>query len=265
MIRTFGWIIFLGLVFFTSCNSYKNLTYLEGIDNSPRDSLYVKQKSDYVIQPHDNLYIRIKTNNEETDKFYNISSTGSSNMSSNMMSGSNMYMYGYYVSDSGYIEMPVLGYIKIGGLTLPDVKRVVESKVNVYLKDAYVLVKAPGFRYTTLGEVSSTGTHSFSGEELHIIDALAQAGGITDYGLRDQVVIMRQKPEGIYSYTVDLTQDDILGSPDFYIMPNDIIYVKPMKVKVFRIRSGDVLSVLSTFTSIASIVLLIITLNNTKN
>ena len=185
-------------------------------------------------------------------------------MSSNMMSGGNMYMYGYYVSDTGYIEMPVLGYLKVGGLTLPQVKQLVESKVKVYLKDAYVLVKAPGFSYTTLGEIASTGTHTFTGEELHIIDALAQAGGITDYGLRDQVVIMRQKPEGIYSYTVDLTRDDILGSPDFYIMPNDIIYVKPMKIKVFRVRSGDVLSVLTTFTSIASIVLLIITLNNTK-
>ncbi len=264
MIRNLGWLVFFGLLFFSSCNTYKNLTYLEGVDKSPRDSLYAKQKTEYIIQPHDNLYIRIKTNNEETDQFYNINSSGSNSMNSSMMSGGNMYMYGYYVSDSGFIEMPVLGYIKVGGLTLPEVKKTVEEKVKVYLKEAYVQVKAPGFSYTTLGEIKTTGTHTFNGEELNIIDALALAGGITDYGLRNQVVIMRQKPEGIYSYTVDLTQDDILGSPDFYVMPNDIIYVKPMKVKVFKIRSGDVLSVLSTFTSLASIILLIFTLNNTK-
>lgn len=246
------------LIIFSSCNTYKNLTYLDGVADSPRDSLYAKQKTDYVVQPHDNLHIRIMTGNEETDQYYNLQTT--SGNTSNMMSGGNMYMYGYYVSDTGYIEMPVLGLLKVGGKTLPEIKKMVEKEISKYLNDAFVLVKAPGFSFTTLGEISE-GVHTFQGEELHVIDAIAMAGGITEYGIRDEVVIIRQKPEGRYTYTIDLTDDDILGSPDFYVMPNDIIYVKPMKFKVFRIRSGDVLSVMSTFTSLISIGLLIVTLN----
>ena len=257
--NTFFYFIVMIILVSGGCNAYRNLTYIEGVEATPEDSIYSKIRDTYLLQPHDLIYIRIITGNEETDKIYNL--MGSSGSSNNMMgSGGNMYLYSYHISDSGYIEMPVLGFINVGGKSLSTVKQMVEKELSKYLKNAFVMVKFPSFKFSTLGEVNQVGVHTHQGEQLNILDALSMAGGITDYGKRQNVIIVRQTQKGTKSIVVDITDDDIIASDDYYIMPNDIIYVKPMKVKVFRIRSGDVLSFISTFTSIASVILLIITM-----
>lgn len=262
--KTVFYLLIAFVLFSTGCNTYKNLTYIEGAEATPEDSIYTKIRDTYQLQPHDLIYIRIVTGNEETDKFYNLMGGTGSNTSM-MGSGGNLYLYSYHVSDSGYIEMPVLGHLYVVGKSLSNVKTMVETELARYLNNAYVMVKFPSFRFTTLGEVNQVGVHTHQGEQLNILDALSMAGGITDYGKRQNVVIIRQTEKGTKSFVVDVTDDDIMASDNYYIMPNDIIYVKPMKVKVFRIRSGDVLSFISAFTSIASVILLIITLNQQGN
>lgn len=258
--KNFAFIAILVMIFASGCNTYRNLTYIGGAEATPQDSTYNKIRYKYHLQPHDILYIRVFTGNEETDKFYNLMSGSGSSM--NMTgSGGNLYLYSYHISDSGYIEMPVLGYLHVAGKTIASVKSMVETELSKYLNNAYVMIKFPSFKFTTLGEVNSVGVHTFQGEQLNILDALSMAGGITDYGKRQNVVVVRQTEKGTRSFVVDVTDDDIMASEYYYLMPNDIIYVKPMKVKVFRIRSGDVVSFISAFTSIASVILLIITLN----
>jgi polysaccharide export outer membrane protein len=262
-IKTAFYLIAALILLNSGCNTYKNLTYIEGAAETPQDSTYSKIREQYMLQPHDLIYIRVFTGNEETDKFYNVMGGTGSNMGMTG-SGGNLYLYSYHISDSGFIEMPVLGYLEVAGKSLVTVKEMVEHELKKYLNNAYVMVKFPSFKFTTLGEVNQVGVHNHQGEQLNILDALSMAGGITDYGKRQQVVIVRQTNKGTQSYVVDVTEDNIMASENYYIMPNDIIYVKPMKVKVFRIRSGDVLSFISAFTSIASVILLIITLNQSS-
>ena len=247
-------LLFLPLLLFSGCYSPRNLTYLRNIDKT--DTLWKKNKPDYHLQSNDILYIRIVSSTKEINTLYN-PLMGESGTSGNASTQGGMYLYGYNISDSGTVKVPLIGVYKVAGLTLEETGGLLQHEVDKYLKNAMVIVKLAEFRVVFLGEVARPGRRTFQTGQLTIFDAIAEAGDITPFGRRRDVVVIRQEEKGVRSYSLDLTDPQLASSPGYYVMPNDIIYVKPRFIHGIRNNLGEYFLVLGSIgTTIATIILL---------
>ena len=251
-------LLFLLSILLGSCNSYKRLTYLQDIGREA-DTLYQKQKETYYLQPADILYVRIITMDEEIDKYFNpLLLQGSSNIT--QMDADNLYLMGFEVKDSGYIEMPVLKRIYVKGLSLDEARDSITSVAYRYLKDPQVIVKMHTFQFTILGEVKTPGLKEYGTSQMNILEALALAGDITYNGNRENIVIMRPGQEDYQVFRLDLTDKNLLGSDKFFIQPNDIIYVEPLRSTLFRETTSDYMFFVSAISGVLSLTVLILSL-----
>ena len=242
-----------------SCGSTNKLTYLQNIPETGDDSLLVKNKEPYKLQPGDILYIRIITQNEEINQLFN-PMLGGQGGSSNMSRGGNLYYNGYSINDAGYIEMPILDSIYVNNMTLKAAKSKVTKRARQYLKEPQVIFKINTTRFTLMGEVNGTGVQEVYDEQVNIMEALAYGGGISYNGDRQNVLLIRPTGEGSKTYRIDVTNKDLISSEQYYIQPNDIVYVPPLRTTLFRERTTDYMFMLSTFTSVVSTVVLILNL-----
>ncbi|MFC2087175.1 polysaccharide biosynthesis/export family protein [Bacteroidota bacterium] len=247
-------------VLFSSCNSYEKLTYLRNIDEK-RDSVFVKQKEPYRLQPSDILYIRFITGDEKMDALFNPMTTGG-NMSNMMSSGGGaLYLMGYSVDDSGYIELPLIRKVKVQGLTVREAKEKVYQLSLNYLKDPQLIFKLSTFEFTMLGEINSPGAKSAQTDQLNILEAIAMGGDISYNGNRKNVLIIRQVENGSKTLRVDLTDKNIIQTKDYYIQPNDIIYVEPLETTLFRETVTDYTFIMGTVTSVLSFITFLLALS----
>ncbi|GAL67072.1 polysaccharide biosynthesis/export family protein [Jejuia pallidilutea] len=158
----------------------------------------------------------------------------------------------YLVDNDGNIDYPVLGKIKLLGLTVEESKELLKEKLSEYLKDPIINIRILNFRVSILGEVRSPGRYSISGERITLLEAIALAGDLTIKGKRDNVTVIRDF-QGTKTYTkVDLTSKELFNSPVYYLTQNDIVYVEPNKS---AISSGFIDSRTSIAISIASILI----------
>lgn len=221
------------------------------------DTLYQKQKQTYLLQPADILYIRVITNNEEIDKLFNpLLLQGSGSMS--QMRSENLYIMGFEVNDSGYINLPVLKTIQVAGLTIDEARQKITTIAYEYLKDPQVIVKMHTFQFSILGEVKSPGMKEYGAYELNILEAIALGGDITYNGKRDNILILRPQNDKYKAFRIDLTDRNIVGSEHFFIQPNDIIYVEPLRTTLFRETTSDYMFFVSAVTGVLSLVVLVI-------
>jgi len=161
-----------------------------------------------------------------------------------------LYVNGYTVSDSGYIEIPVLGRIQVVGKTMDEAIVALRERAAVYLKDATVIVKLLSFRVSVIGEVYRPGSYSNPSNQLTVLEAISMAGDITDYGNRKQVLVLRPTATGTNTFRLDLTSKNILTSDGFFLLPNDIVYVEPIKSKTFRINIPTITLALTSITTL---------------
>lgn len=244
----------------SSCDSYKKLTYMQDIAITGDDSLLQKHRKPYRLQPGDILYIRVITQDEEINKIFN-PLLGGERGSQNMRAGSgNIYFNGYTVNDSGYIEMPILDSIYVDDLTMPAAKNRIVGRAKRFLKEPQIIVKLSATRFTLMGEVNSKGVKEVYDEQVNIMEALAYGGGITYNGDREHVLLIRPTGEGSHTYEIDVTDKSLISSERYYIQPNDIVYVPPLRTTLFRERTTDYMFMLSTFSSVISTVVLILNL-----
>lgn len=253
-------LILAGGLIISSCAGFKRVTYVNPDEKGLYDSLYQKSKGEYKLQTGDILYIRIITPDEESDRLFNPSSRGSGNMGG--QSGGGPHIFGYSVSDSGFIDMPVIGDVHVAGLTLDETKARVKNHADQYLKKYELIVKLYTFRYSMLGEVGGPGQYTAQQEQLNILEAIAMAGGLTYSANFNEVVVLRHTDQGVKTHIIDLTDDDLLASEAYYVMPNDIIYARPLKITAFNTRTRDYLTVLTTITSTLTAIFLIVNLGN---
>jgi len=165
-----------------------------------------------------------------------------------------LYINGYTVNDSGNVIIPILGQVPVIGLTIDEATRRIQEKAEIYLKDATAIVKLISFKVTVIGEVNRPGTYTNFNNQLTVLEAIGMAGDITDYGNRQKVLIVRPNPEGTTTYNVNLQDKNLLLSEGFFLLPNDIVIVDPIKSKVFRLN----LPTLSIFLSGLSTLILIL-------
>lgn len=252
-------ILLFGVVFFSSCLSNKELTYLQG---NPTSNSEIKRINNipYKLQVDDILNITISSKKPEIVAVFQ-----KQNLNSNLMNsgGSNENNQGYFsdysIDNYGNIRIPTLGEINVLGYTELEARRKIEDILRQdYINNdesLYVSVKLSGIRYTILGEINQTGTNIIYQNRVSIIDAIANSGDITDVGNRKAVEIIRKTGNGTKKFVVDLTDIDLLNDEAFYIKPNDIINIKPLKEKSW----GTGTTGLQSLTTIVSLLTLIST------
>lgn len=255
----FKCILFLFAVFLslTSCVSTKQLSYLQE-DEKAVDSIIEVQRlrKPYRIQVGDLLSIRVKALDQELVGMFN--PIGETNP--NATTEQSVYFDGFTVDLHGNIRVPTLGEINVLGFTEEEIREKIEKLLlEEYFRDEanlFVTVKLSGIRYTTIGEIG-TGSQVIYKEQVTIMEAIANAGGITDLGDRKNVKIIRQYPHGEEVYSIDVTQLSALKSPYYYIQPNDMIVVNPLPQKTFGLgtTATDVFS-----TSVGIITILVSTI-----
>ena len=245
-------------VLLSSCNSYEKLTYFQGIEETKDTAIFEKSKPGYQIQAGDLLYIQIITENKEINELFN-PLTGVASASQYVRPES-MFYTSYLVNDSGYIEMPLLESIYVSGLNIDQVKDSIKQKAYRFLKNPQVIAKLANFKFTVLGEVKAPGVKLVTANQVNIMEALAYSGDISYNGNRKNLLLLRQTAEGTQSYRINLTKGNIINSELYYIMPNDIIYVEPLKSTLFREQASDYVFVISAISSTLTTIVLIITL-----
>jgi polysaccharide export outer membrane protein len=169
---------------------------------------------------------------------------------------------GYQVNTGGNIEMPVVGQIKAAGLTLEELEVSIAEKLTNYVKNPGVIVRFLQFDVNVLGEVRNPGIQKFKTDKVTVIDALSSAGDLTDFGRREDVVVIREQYGKKITYRIDLRNRAIFESPVYYLQPNDIVYVNPNKYKLKNLdvdpsaqrKTGLFFSITSILLSIASII-----------
>jgi len=235
-------------IFIFSCVPQKRIVYFQGKQN---DSIYIPQEQfSYKIQPRDLLHISIVSPDPRVTSFYNIQQSANSQV----VNPGSMYLNGYLVNDSGFVNIPVIGRIRVIDQTLTQIQNVLEKIVREQVTDATVVVKLLSYRVTVLGEVRSPGIHYMYNERFTLLEALGMAGDLTEYGSRKNIKLMRPKEGGMEIIHLDLTDRKLLESPYFYLKPNDVIYVTPMKAKIDR---NNLTLATTLFASLSAVILII--------
>lgn len=225
-------VCFLIILLLPACTRYKNLVYLQENLETQQD-VYNAVAPDYKIQKRDVLFIRILSMNREVTQVINATQNLNTNSYTNDAS---LFIYGYNVSDSGYVEVPVIGKVNVLGKTMEEAKEELAEKTAVFLKEATVIVKLISFKYSVLGEVTRPGVYQNYNNQLTVLEAISNAGDISPYGDRRHVLVIRPGSEGTKTYRLDLTNTNILASEGFFLLPNDIVYIEPVKSYNFRVN-----------------------------
>lgn len=239
-------------LFLSSCGSVKNVAYIQNsddVDLTRSDYLY-----DARIMPKDILTITVNTVNPEASAPFNLVVRNTLNPNSSNIGNSGGSLQTYLVDNHGRIEFPVLGSLEVGGLTKSQCEKMIHDKIMPYLNAAenpVVTVRMSNYKISVIGEVGRPGMFTVGNEKINIFEALAQAGDLTIYGVRDKVKLIREHEDGHKEvHTLNLNDTEIIKSPYYYLQQNDIVYVEPNKVKARNSSIGQSTTLWLTSTSI---------------
>mgnify|MGYP000035071862 CR=1 FL=1 len=250
--------LLLILALATSCIPNEKVVYLQ--DKKllfPDDSLIALKRIDYQLQPNDILLINFYSGvPAAVEKFYPIFARPNA-IQVGANSGNNgglndPYLTGYNVDKDGNIEINALGRVKAAGLTTSELKYEIERQIREKegVTDILVGVKLSGIPYTIYGQVRSVGQNLLRQYEVNLLEAIAAAGDLTINADRAHVKILRQYPEGIRIHEVDVTGREFINTEYFFVQPDDIIYVPPLKIR--ELGTGQ--TALQTFATIVSVI-----------
>ena len=245
-----------------SCTSYKNVPYLQNpeVVNSYTEVLPMY---DAKIMPKDLLTITVNTSDPEAAAPFNLSVQSAINTGRTNSLYSQPTLQQYLVNNDGTIDFPVLGRLKIGGLTKNQAEDLIREKLGDYLKEVpIVTVRMSNYKIAVLGEVARPGMFTVSNEKVNIFEALAMAGDLTIWGVRDDVKLIREDAQGKREIiSLNLNNAEIVTCPYYYLQQNDIVYVNPNKTKAKNSDIGQSTSLWFSATSIlVSIASLLVTI-----
>ncbi|MDN3670088.1 polysaccharide biosynthesis/export family protein [Echinicola jeungdonensis] len=226
-------------ILLVSCISNKRINYLQNLPGNDPIELnefvpYAEVDYEYVLQPFDIIDIDFASSNEELTKVFEYQGSRSARGGGGGGSGSGdmFYFTGYSIDKDGMVRIPKLGLIKVAGLTEEDARIKVERKINEYFKEkVFVRLRTGGIRFTTLGEFGSSGTKVILKNRATIFDALAMSGESNILAKKNELYLIRQYDGGVKIHQINLNDRALLASPYFFIQPNDILYLKPMKIR----------------------------------
>ena len=252
-------IITLCLLFLSSCASYKKVPYLQD-EYAVKNLQEARPMYDAKIMPKDLLTITVNTADPEVEvaDFFNLTVQTSYNTTRTTSLSQQPTLQQYLVSNEGTIDFPVLGSLKVAGLTKGEAEELICKKLSVYLQNPIVTVRMSNYKISVLGEVARPGTFTVSNEKVNVLEALAMAGDMTIWGMRNNVKLVREDATGMREIILlDLNRADIITSPYYYLQQNDILYVTPNETKA---KNSDIGQSTSLWFSATSILISAITL-----
>ena len=250
--------IILLVIFASACSTHKTqMTYLAGLPEANEGTL---ASTEYAIRivPEDELEIVVTSTVPAATAEYNIPASNAQYSAGQNSIISTTEQQKYIVNKNGDIDFPVLGPIHVAGMTTTELKNYLTSRIEENVKDPKVKVKLINFKVNVMGEVRNPRTVEVKSERFSIFDALASAGDMTEYGRRDNVIVIRETPQGLVYRRLNLTDPDVISSPYYYLQQNDVVIVDPTSVRQANARyntnNSYKLSVISTIVSAISVI-----------
>lgn len=257
------------ILVYSSCVSNEKIMYyqnLEGNNVIQDGELISYELPEYRLQFNDIIDIQIQTIEQILEKGLTSKIQNEANnavFGQIAQSGGDIYyMTGYTIDKNGFIRMPLLGEIQVNDMTLDEVRILVENSLKKYVtSEIFVRVKLGGIRFSTLGEFRRPGKYVVLQDRLTIFEAIAQAGDLTTVAKRDQIILVRQYPDGTKLHRINLNDRQIIRTPYYFIQPNDQIYAEPLKAR--EIGTGEntaqtVALILSSVTAVALVLNIIL-------
>lgn len=243
-------LMLLNVMIMTSC-AKRNLSYFNDIDNlndfTITDDKFIAPK----IIPGDLLEITVTTINPESNLLFNYGVVRDESDGDNPALN-NSKIDGYLVDPNGQVDFPILGKVKVAGLDREEAKTLIKSQLSSLVVDPKVEVRFLNFRITVIGEVSNPSSFVVSNERITVLEALGLAGDMTVYGLRDNVLLIRETAAGKTIHRFDMGNKALLSSPYYYLRQNDVIYVEADKNKLVQADvNPNTLAIVSILSSIA--------------
>ena len=243
-------LLFFLSVMLTGCGSVKNIAYLQNSDSINFDNsrfLY-----DACIMPKDQLSITVNTTTPEASLPFNLLLQNEYTQGRSMSAAG--VLMPYLVDNDGFINFPIIGRLHVAGLTKSEAERLIFEKIRPYMAESenpVVTVRMSSYSVSVLGEVNRPGSFQVSREKITILEALAQAGDLTIYGVRDKVKLIREDATGKKQIvTLNLNDANIVNSPYYYLQQNDVVYVEPNNIKAQNSKVGQTTTLWFSATSI---------------
>jgi polysaccharide biosynthesis/export protein len=256
-------LLYLAIVLLgSSCVTNKQYTFLQKDDvnkrNLPKDTIVRKydiQDYEYRIQSEDNVSVQFQSLTPQEFDIFNRTSAGGGIQNQNLNQG-NAIIMGELVDPEGNITYPVIGKVNVAGLTVYEAQNKLQKIADEYLDSPVVKVRIINFRFTILGEARSEGSKILANNRVSLMEAIGVAGGLTDLADKRNVKIIRQNGAKAEVRYVDLLNEDLLQSPDYYIRQNDILIIPALRQRPYQVYFGKNLALL-----ISSVSLLLLTLS----
>jgi polysaccharide biosynthesis/export protein len=256
----FAPILYSSLLLF-SCSSTKNIKYFTDIpDSGLLKTIPAAIYTEPTIQVDDILTILVETVDPQATASINLGNIPSATTSTTSVSSmlSQQTPSGFLVNGDGFVEIPILGKIKLIGYTTSQARDIVLKEAQKYYKDPTVIVRYANFKISVTGEVLKPGQYTVQNEKVTVLDALSMAGDLTIFGKRENILLIRENIDGTKTpYRIDLRKSDIMTRPYYYLKQNDVIYVEPGKGKA-AVNDASQTRTFAIITSLLTIAIVIV-------
>ena len=229
----------IALMAMVSCSTVKDIAYFQNkVVNEPEA---IDKHAGIVIQAKDMLSIVVSSRNPELVAMFNLPVVSYQAGSEVVNTGYNQRLMGYVVDNDGFIDFPVLGPIKVVGLTRWELSELIKNKLlnDGLLTDAVVTVEFMNFKVSVIGEVNAPGTYSLQNDKVTILQAISLARDLTIFGQRENVCVIREREGERVIYEINLCDVSMFNSPAYYLQQNDVVYVQPSEVKARQSTTDD--------------------------
>lgn len=252
--------ISLLLILVSSCTAPKDIAYFQTLENleevTRRTKIIVKYK------PQDIISIVVSASDPETAIPFNLGTPSvTSNAGSSITSTASSGVSKYLLDSNGMIEFPVIGTLKVSGLSSAEVKEMIKEKLKTYIKNPIVTVQLENFKVTVMGEVNNPGPYTINNERITIIEALGLAGDLGIQGKRTNITVIREENNKQIIHKVDLTSKDVFNSPVYYLAQNDVVYVEPNTSRTRASKTSNWPRILTSATSVLGIIISLIVIS----
>lgn len=247
-----------------SCKTKHDLSYFDDLKTSQSGNLSTTDYT-YRLEPENELIITVTSSVPQASIMFNLPYTNVATLGTTETTSAPQVKT-YEIDNKGDIDFPVLGTIHVAGMTTYELKSYLEKRISEYVKDPIVSVHLQGYKVTVIGEVGNPHTIYTAADRYSILNALGDCGDLTEYGKRENILVMRRTTDGKIEYgRLDLRNSNITQSPYFWLKNNDVVVVEPNDIKQdnskYNQNNAYKLSVVSTIVGIsASIISLVIAL-----
>lgn len=227
--RLFALLAIAFLLATTSCVPTKKMIYLQPEEVGATET-FKYNRQEYKLQVNDILDVKISSLNPDVNAIFNASSLATMQVAqaTAQKGGDLYYMTGYSVSDEGNIDIPFVGFVNVKGKSLEEAYVAVNDQVGKLFNNYHLQVKLGGIRFSALGEFNRPGKQVVLQNQATIFEAIALSGDLNQVARRDEIKLIRQYPEGTKIHTINLLDQSVIGSPYYFMQPNDVLYAEPL-------------------------------------